>query len=93
VVTGGRISTFIRKSAFENLVKRCESQQQQVENLNEMLGILAQSLGQQFEFNLGRGWNLGSIRPEHKYRRPPAGDSLIGLVILVSWRALPFLFG
>jgi hypothetical protein len=57
---------FIRKSAFENLVKRCESQQQQIENLNEMLGILAQSLGQQFEFNVGRGWNLSSIRPGYE---------------------------
>jgi len=56
---------FIRKFAFENLVKRCESQQQQIENLNEMLGILAQSLGQQFEFNVGKGWNLSSIRPGH----------------------------
>jgi len=56
---------FIRKSAFDNLVKRCESQQQQIENLSEMLGILAQSLGQQFEFNVGEGWNLTGIRPNH----------------------------
>ena len=49
---------FVRKSAFENLVKRCESQQQQIEKLNEMVDMLAKSLGQQFDFNVQEDWNL-----------------------------------
>jgi len=56
---------FIRKSAFENLVKRCDSQQKQIENLNEKLGILAQSLGHEFEFQLVKFWDFSGIRPEH----------------------------
>ena len=49
---------FIRKSAFENLVKRCESQQQQIEKLSEMVARLAKSQGPQFEFNVEKDWNL-----------------------------------
>jgi len=55
---------FIRKSAFDNLVKRCESQQQQIGNLSEMLGILAQSLGQKFEFN---GWRISHFLGQDKF--------------------------
>lgn len=52
---------FIRKSAFENLVKRCESQQQQIERLSEMVGMLAKSLGPQFEVNCDKDWKLSSF--------------------------------
>ena len=54
---GGKFM-FVRKSTFEHLVKRCESQQQQIEKLNEMVGILAQSLGSELEFNVKKDWNL-----------------------------------
>jgi hypothetical protein len=56
---------FIRKAEFEKLAKHVQSQQQEIEKLQEMLGILAQSLGQQFQFDVGKGWTLSKIRPEH----------------------------
>jgi hypothetical protein len=56
---------FIRKSPLENLLKRCESQQQEIDNLDEKLGILAQAVGHQFEFNVGKGRSLTAIKPEH----------------------------
>ena len=57
---------FIRKSAFENLVKRCESQQQQIEKLSEMVGMLAKSLGPQFEVNCEKDLKLSSFgRVQH----------------------------
>ena len=54
---------FIRKSAFENVVKRCESQLQQIEKLSEMVGMLAKSLGPQFEVNFEKDWKLRSFGP------------------------------
>jgi len=51
---------FIRKSAFENLVRRCESQQQQIEKLSEMVSMLAKSLGPQCEVNFEKDWKLTS---------------------------------
>jgi hypothetical protein len=56
---------FVRKAEFEKLVKHVQSQQQEIEKLHEMLGILAQSQGQQFQFDVGEGWKLSKIRPEH----------------------------
>jgi predicted RNase H-like nuclease (RuvC/YqgF family) len=54
---------FIRKATFEKLLKQLQNQEQEIENLNEKLGILAQFLGQQFEINVGEGWKLSEIRP------------------------------
>ena len=56
---------FVQKTAFEKLVKHVQNQQQEIEKLQEMLGILAQSQGKQFEFVVGEGWKLAKIRPEH----------------------------
>ena len=55
----------VRKTDFEKLVKQVQSQAHEIDKLHEMLGILAQSLGQQFQFNVGEGWKLSNIRPEH----------------------------
>ena len=44
---------FVRKTAFEKLVKHVQNQQQEIEKLQEMLGILAQSQSKQFEFVVG----------------------------------------
>jgi ribosomal protein S19 len=56
---------FIRKAEFEKLLKQVQTQRQEIETLDEKLGILAQSLGHQFEVTVGKGWNLATIRPEH----------------------------
>jgi hypothetical protein len=56
---------FIRNAEFAKLVNHVQSQQQEIEKLQEMLGILAQSLGEQFEFKVGKGWTLSKVRPEH----------------------------
>jgi hypothetical protein len=49
---------FIRKAALEYLIQRSENQQQQIDRLSEMVGILAKSAGQQFELDFGQGWNI-----------------------------------
>ena len=49
---------FIRKAAFEFLVKRSEIQQQQIDSLSEMVGRIAKSVGQQLELNFGKDWNI-----------------------------------
>jgi NTP pyrophosphatase (non-canonical NTP hydrolase) len=50
---------FIRKATFEFLMKRSESQQQQIDELSGMVGIIAKSLGQQLELDFGKDWNTG----------------------------------
>jgi hypothetical protein len=55
---------FIRRSVFEKLVKRCESQHQEIQSLQEKLGILAQKVGHQFQFSIGDGWELVPMKPE-----------------------------
>ena len=49
---------FIRKETFEFLVKRSESQQQQIDRLSEMVGVIAKSVGQQLELDFGKDWNI-----------------------------------
>jgi len=57
---------FIRRYAFENLVKRCERQQQEIEKLSEMVGILAKSRKTQFEVNFEKDWKVSDPgRDEH----------------------------
>jgi hypothetical protein len=55
---------FVRKTAFEKLLKHVQRQQQEIEKLQEMLGILAQSQGKQFKFVVGEGYKLSPLRPE-----------------------------
>lgn len=55
---------FIQKTAFEKLVKHVENQQQEIDKLHEMLGILTQSLGKQFEFVVGKGYKLSPLKPK-----------------------------
>ena len=59
---------FIRKAALEYLIQRSENQQQQIDRLSEMVGILAKSTGQQFELDFRQGWN-----------RQPTADNRINL--------------
>ena len=56
---------FVGKGEFEKLVKHVQNQQREIEKLDEMLGILAQSQGKQFQFDVGKGWTLSKVRPEH----------------------------
>jgi hypothetical protein len=56
---------FVQKTVFEKLAKHVQSQQQGIEKLQEMLGILAQTQGKQFEFDVGKVWKVTNIRPEH----------------------------
>jgi hypothetical protein len=71
---------FVRKTAFEKLVKHVQNQQQEIEKLQEMLGILAQSQGKQFEFVVGEGYTLSPLRPklnefvDHKRKTTHASD-------------------
>lgn len=53
---------FIRKSVFENLVKRCDTQQQQIEKLSEMVGTWADAklLTPQFDVDFEKDWKLSS---------------------------------
>ena len=53
----------IRKATFEKLLKQIQNQEKEIENLNEKVGLLAQLLNKQFEFNVGEGWKLSEIRP------------------------------
>jgi predicted RNase H-like nuclease (RuvC/YqgF family) len=53
----------IRKATFEKLVKQVQNQEKEIENLNEKVGILAQLLNKQFEFNVGEGWKVSRISP------------------------------
>ena len=65
---------FIRKSVFENLVKRCENQQQQIEKLSEMVGMFAQaeSFTPQFDVDFEKDWKLSnSGRDESACRQDP----------------------
>ena len=55
---------FIRKATFEFLMKRSESQQQQIDKLSEMVDMIA--AGEQLELDFGNDWNI-----------EPAGDSHI----------------
>jgi hypothetical protein len=71
---------FVQKTTFEKLVKHVESQQQEIEKLQEMLGILAQSQGKQFEFVVGEGYKLSPLQPklnefvDHKRMTTHASD-------------------
>ena len=56
---------FVRRSVFEKLVKRCENQRHEIENLHEKLGILAQKVGHQFQCSIEDGWELVPLKPEH----------------------------
>ncbi|HEX2933451.1 MAG TPA: hypothetical protein VHV54_27225 [Candidatus Binatia bacterium] len=51
---------FIRRAALEYLIQRSENQQQQIDRLSEMVGILAKSAGQQFALDFGKDWNIQS---------------------------------
>jgi len=70
----------VRKCDFEKLVKHVQSQQHEIEQLQEMLGILAQSQGKQFEFVVGEGYKLSPLRAnlnefvDHKRKAAHASD-------------------
>lgn len=56
---------FVRRATFEKLLKQIQNQEQEIENLNEKLGILAQFLDQQFQVNVEEGWRmLAAVPPE-----------------------------
>ena len=68
---------FIRKAALEYLIQRSENQQQQIDRLSEMVGILAKSTGQQFELDFGQGWNIqptGDNRINADQQEPRSSD-------------------
>ena len=56
---------FVKKAAFEKLLKLSQEQAVEIAKLQEMVGILAQSQGMQFEFLIGEGYRLTKITPEH----------------------------
>ena len=56
---------FIRKATFDYLVRRSETQQQQIDKLSEMIGIIAKSVGQQLELDFGEDWKIQSTADNH----------------------------
>ena len=55
---------FVGKAAFEKLIKLSQDRAVEIAKLQEMLGVLAQSQGMQFEFVIGEGYRLTKITPE-----------------------------
>ncbi|MGE5305335.1 MAG: hypothetical protein ACM3TN_18655 [Alphaproteobacteria bacterium] len=56
---------FVRRATFEMLLDQIQTQEQEIENLTEKLGILAQFLDEQFQVNVEEGWRmLAAVPPE-----------------------------
>jgi hypothetical protein len=66
---------FIRKAAFEYLLKRSESQQEQIDKLSEMVGVLVKSVGQQYELDFGKDWHIQATSADHVDDGPQSGWS------------------
>lgn len=74
---------FIRKATVQKLLKKIEAQEQEIDILNEKVGILALSLGKQFELVVEDGYKLTPIPPGHeqfvmaKIKRIHSSESLL----------------